>query len=110
MQVVEKQVFVKSEQAGGKSIGARSRELIKEGHSNAVILATIREEFPQGKTTAACIAWYKSDMRKKGQLAPRGHVEKTVYLVVGEDGKEREATKEEIAEYLTAKEETAAAE
>lgn len=103
MNVIEKQVFVKSDTAAGVSIGSRSRELIKQGLSNAIILETIKMEFPQGKTTMACIAWYKSDMRKKGLLAPKGHVAATVYMKVV-DGKEVEMSTEEIEAYLATKE------
>jgi hypothetical protein len=102
MNVIEKQVFVKSETAGAVSIGSRSRELIKQGLSNAVILETIKMEFPQGKTTMACIAWYKSDMRKKGLLAPKGHIAATVYMKVV-DGVEVEMNAEEVEKYLAAK-------
>jgi len=72
--------FVKAESAT-VSIGSKCRELIKLGKTNAEILETIKAEFPAAKTTVACVAWYKSDMRKKGLLAPRGH--KTVYVVNG---------------------------
>lgn len=98
MEVITKEVFVKSATASTVSIGSRSRELIKQGLSNAVILQQVHTEFPNAKTTMACIAWYKSDMRKKGLLAPKGMVAKTVYLCV-EDGVEREMTEEEVAEY-----------
>ena len=96
MQVITK--IVKSETAAGNSIGSRSRMLIKTGMSNAAILATIHEEFPSAKTTMACIAWYKSDMRKKGELPKRGEV--TKYFKVDADGIETEMTAEEIREHL----------
>ena len=103
MKVIEKQVFVKSNLSQGVSIGSRSRELIKQGLSNSVILAKIHEEFPNGKTTMACIAWYKSDMRKKGLLAPRGSVPVTKYFRVNEDGDEVEMTPEEVETHLSSK-------
>lgn len=81
---ISKEEKVKAMKAAGPSIGQRSRELIKEGKSNAVVLETIKLEFPEGKTTMACIAWYKSDLRKKGEIAPRGHVAVTMYKM--EDG------------------------
>lgn len=97
MELIATQVQVPAENAPVNSIGSRSRQLIKEGHSNAVILEMIRTEFPQAKTTVACIAWYKSDMRKKGLLAKKGFEFKTVYMI--KDGDEmRQATEEEVAE------------
>jgi hypothetical protein len=103
MNVITEQAFVKSATAAGVSIGSRSRELIKQGLSNAVILATIHEEFPNGKTTMACIAWYKSDMRKKGLLAKRGEVEITKYFKLV-DGVKAEMSQEEVDEYLASQE------
>ena len=35
---------------------------------NPEILALIGEEFPEAKTTMACIAWYRSDLKKKPQV------------------------------------------
>ena len=32
------------------------------------ILNLVQEQYPEAKTSPACIAWYKSDMRKKGLL------------------------------------------
>jgi hypothetical protein len=97
MEIVEKTVIVPATNST-VSIGSRSRELIKQGQTNTVILETIKKEFPNGKTTMACIAWYKSDMRKKGQIPPKGFVEKTVFMVL-DNGTEREATAEEIAKF-----------
>ena len=96
MQVVTK--FVKSETANTNSISSRSRVLIKSGLSNAEILETIHKEFPAAKTTMACIAWYKSDMRKKGELPKRGEVVR--YFAVDADGIETEMTPQEVQDYL----------
>jgi hypothetical protein len=55
------------------SIGKYARELILADASltNDAILALVKQKFPVAKTTYACIAWYKSDMRKKGLIAKR---------------------------------------
>lgn len=102
MQIIEQTTFVPSNLANAVSIGSRSRELIKQNLSNADILLKIKQEFPNGKTTMACIAWYKSDMRKKGLLAPRGKMEVTKYFVL-EDGVQRECTQDEIDAHLATK-------
>ena len=44
--------------------GARQRELILTGLDNKAILAKIGKEFPQAGTSMACVAWYRSRMRK----------------------------------------------
>jgi len=52
------------------SIGTFVRETISNNSalSTEEILAKVRDQFPEAKTTASCVAWYKSDMRKKGLL------------------------------------------
>jgi hypothetical protein len=51
------------------SIGKTARALILQGKSNADVLTEVKRLHNDAKTTPACIAWYKSDMRKKGLLA-----------------------------------------
>jgi hypothetical protein len=52
------------------SIGKFASNLIlTTSLSNTEILAKVQEQFPSAKTTMACIAWYKSDLRKKGLIA-----------------------------------------
>ena len=50
------------------NIGNFCRAQILLGKKNVEILELVQAQFPQAKTTAACIAWYKSDMRKKGMI------------------------------------------
>lgn len=50
------------------NIGNFCRAQILLGKKNAEILELVQIQFPAAKTTAACVAWYKSDMRKKGLL------------------------------------------
>lgn len=50
------------------NIGNFCRAQILLGKKNAEILELVQNQFPAAKTTAACIAWYKSDMRKKGMI------------------------------------------
>ncbi len=40
--------------------------------SNTDVLALVHKVFPEAKTTMACIAWYKTDLRKKGLLQAGG--------------------------------------
>ena len=46
--------------------------------TNSEILENIQVAFPAAKTSMACIAWYKSDLRKKGMIAKRGATPATV--------------------------------
>ena len=52
------------------SIGSFVRNLVKENLNtpNKELLDKVLQEFPNAKTSMACIAWYKSDMRKKGLI------------------------------------------
>lgn len=45
-------------------VGARQVALILTGLSNAEVLAKILKEFKGVKTTVACVAWYRAQMRK----------------------------------------------
>ena len=42
--------------------------MLKSSKSNTEILELVLKVYPEAKTTMACIAWYKSDLRKKGLL------------------------------------------
>lgn len=52
------------------SIGKFVREAILANAEATTqeILDQVQAQFPEAKTSPACIAWYKSDMRKKGLL------------------------------------------
>lgn len=55
------------------SIGKFASNLIlTTSMSNTEILEAAKKQFPEAKTTMACIAWYKSDLRKKGKIPARG--------------------------------------
>ena len=49
-------------------VGARCKELIKSGLGNKDVLVKIKEEFPLNNTTYSCVAWYRNDMKQKGEL------------------------------------------
>ena len=55
------------------SIGKFAQTLIlaNPNMTNTEVLGAIKLAYPEAKTSMACIAWYKSDLRKKGNLAPR---------------------------------------
>ena len=47
-------------------VGERCKQLLLEGIlDNKGILEQIKKEYPEAKTSIACIAWYKSDLKKK---------------------------------------------
>lgn len=47
---------------------------------NAEILELVGTEFPEAKTTSACIAWYRSDLKKKPQ--PKVETLETINLEI----------------------------
>ena len=50
-------------------VGERARQLLLEGTlDNKGILEQIKKEYPDAKTSIACIAWYKSDLKKKAPV------------------------------------------
>jgi len=57
------------------SIGKFASNLIlTTNKSNTEILDAVKAQFPAAKTTMACVAWYKSNLRKKGLIPQRGTV------------------------------------
>jgi hypothetical protein len=52
----------------GSGIGAFCVNMIKDLKSTDEILKAIRAQFPDAKTSAASIAWYRNDLRQKGEL------------------------------------------
>ena len=55
------------------TVGATAIKLILENPelSNAQVLEKVKEAFPSAQTTMACIAWYKSKLRKEGKIGQR---------------------------------------
>lgn len=49
---------------------------------NASILDLVKSEFPEAKTSPACIAWYRSDLKKSGKTAQPA--ERTVEVIDSE--------------------------
>ena len=88
------------------SIGNFVRELVLSNpeisHDDAV--KQVKERYPEAKTTTSCIAWYKSDMRKKGLLsggrakAPR--TEEVVAADIERVEKQLEALKQELEKLI----------
>lgn len=65
-------------------IGAYAQRLMVSGQfKNPDILAKIQEQFPEAKTTMACIAWYRSDLKKKNHVQP-AEVDRTVDVIKAE--------------------------
>lgn len=52
--------------AGG--IGGLCEKLLVEGKTNDDILKAVKKDFPNAKTSAASIAWYRSKLRDEGKL------------------------------------------
>lgn len=63
----------KAAAAGGRprtGVGATIRSIIKDDpeKSNKDVAAEALEEHPDSSTNAQCVAWYRNDMRKKGEI------------------------------------------
>jgi hypothetical protein len=73
-------------------IGQFCRHLLLNNQklTNTEVLKRVLLVFPDAKTTMACIAWYKTDLRKKGQL-PQGGGNRS-------GGKHIELSAEQLAE------------
>lgn len=51
-----------------QGVGAYAKQLLLEGLSNKDALAKTLEQFPNAKTTVACIAYYRNKLVAAGQL------------------------------------------
>lgn len=54
-----------------QGVGAFAKQLLLEGASNKEALEKTLEQFPNAKTTVACIAYYRNKLVAAGQLAGR---------------------------------------
>ena len=68
------------------SIGSTAIQLIltNPDWSNQQVLEEVKKLFPTAQTTMACIAWYKSKLRKEGKIGQRVFKKKVVEQVTAE--------------------------
>ena len=77
VQTTEVQVEVQTEAQEVKKVAPRGigkfivEMILETGGTNAEILKTTLEKFPDAKTSMACIAWYKSKLRREGKIPAR---------------------------------------
>lgn len=71
--VVEPTPVVEEVKAPKAKIGSTIITLILENPTmtNLEILAKVKEQFEAAQTSYACIAWYKSKLRKEGKIGAR---------------------------------------
>jgi hypothetical protein len=69
-----------------QSIGSFARNIIatRSDLTNAQVLALVKEQFKDAKTSLACIAWYKSNMKKTGYKAATVVIERTTDVIEAE--------------------------
>lgn len=53
----------------GLGIGAFCMDLIKAGKGNEDVLAAVAKKFPDAKTSAASVAWYRNKLKSEGEIA-----------------------------------------
>ena len=71
----------------GERIGQYAQRLMTSTDmKNPDILTAVRAQFSEAKTTMACIAWYRSDLKKQGKtvVPPPEPMERTPELVMAE--------------------------
>ncbi|URA07033.1 hypothetical protein P9A47_gp65 [Xanthomonas phage Elanor] len=51
-------------------VGDVAKTLIREGKTNEEVLASIKEQFPDAKTSMASINWYRNKLRSDGEDVP----------------------------------------
>ena len=73
-QTTSTQVETKVEEVKAKiTVGATAIKIILDRPelTNKQVLEEVQKIFPSAQTTMACIAWYKSKLRKEGKIGPR---------------------------------------
>lgn len=53
-----------------RGVGTVIREQLLAGATNDAALDAVKAEFPEAKTTAATVSWYRNDMRAKKESVP----------------------------------------
>ena len=53
-----------------RGVGDAAMEAIRAGKNNDEVLAAVKKEFPEAKTSPASINWYRNNMRGKGEKVP----------------------------------------
>ncbi|URA07172.1 hypothetical protein P9A48_gp64 [Xanthomonas phage Mallos] len=51
-------------------VGDVAKELIRGGKTNEEVLAAVKEQFPDAKTSMASINWYRNKLRSDGETVP----------------------------------------
>ena len=51
-------------------VGDIAKAGIRNGLTNEQVVELVKKEIPVAKTTIGCIAWYRNDMKKKGEKVP----------------------------------------
>ena len=65
-----------SKRGPNQGVGEYSKNLIREGKTNAEVLEAVKAQFPAAKTTTGCIAYYRAAI-KNPNLGKRAKVQKT---------------------------------
>ena len=113
VQVAGDQKYNSSGKRGpNQGVGAFAKELIKAGKTNAEALTAVKEKFPDAKTTTACIAYYRTALKKgptgKAEPTPEELRVKAQELMAQAEAAEKAAAEKAAAEKAAA--EKAAAE
>jgi hypothetical protein len=53
-----------------RTIASVAEKAILAGKGTTAVIATVKRAFPESKTSPACVAWYRADLRKRGKRVP----------------------------------------
>lgn len=92
-------------------VGDVAKDLIRAGQTNEQVLAAVKEQFPEAKTSMASINWYRNKLRGDGEDVPTARELKAEEKAEEKAAKEQakaEAKAAKLAEKQAAKEAKAA--
>ena len=69
-EIVAELLVVRLQGKKQKTVGKVAESAMRRGATNKQALALVRASFPDAETSAASIAWYRTNLRKRGEDIP----------------------------------------
>lgn len=91
-------------------VGDVAKDLIRSGKTNEEVLAAIKEQFPEAKTSMASINWYRNKLRSDGENVPTARELKAGARAEQEAAKEAAKAEQKAAKEAAKAEQKAAKE
>ncbi len=61
---------MKAKNGKKRTVASVAVKAILAGKGTEAVITAVKRAFPKAKTTPACVAWYRHDLREKGERVP----------------------------------------